>query len=144
MLYTPDALPYKEISRRQRRHAARTSAQSRPTMTRDDDDKRSLSPLILDDSLSSSPHLDSPRYGPVRFASSRRRRIVVTAVAIFSVFSLLGLAYLSSSRPLLVSQDPVLSSDHTPPVDRKSVLHGPPTSRFRGSPQIFSTIFPPS
>src|SRR6266566_9708056 len=113
-------------------------------MPRDDEDKRSLSPLILDDPLSSSSHTDSPRFGPVRF-TSRRRRIVVTAVAIFSVFSLLCLAYLSSSRPLLVSQDPApaLSLNHTPSLDRKSALHGPPTSRFRGSPQGYST-FPPS
>jgi hypothetical protein len=112
-------------------------------MPREDEDKRSLSPLILDDSLSSSSYLDSPRFGPVRF-TSRRRRIVVTAVAVFSVFSLLGLAYLSSSRPLLVSQDPTpapaLSLDRTPSVDRKSALLGPPTSRFRGSPQGYSTF----
>ncbi|KAF8506766.1 hypothetical protein F5888DRAFT_1896221 [Russula emetica] len=35
-------------------------------MPREDEDKRSLSPLILDDSLSSSSHLDSPRFTPVR------------------------------------------------------------------------------
>jgi hypothetical protein len=113
------------------------------TMPREDEDKRSLSPLILDDSLSSSSHLDSPRFSPVRF-TSRRRRIVVTAVAVFSVFSLLGLAYLSSSRPLLVSQDPapVPSLNRTPSLDRKSALLGPPTSRFRGSPQGYSSTFP--
>lgn len=106
--------------------------------TRDDHDKQALSPLMLDDSLSSPSHPNSPRFSPVRF-TSRRRRIVVTAVAVFSVFTLLGLAYLSSSRPLLVSQDtpPALSLDHTPKLDRKSALLGPPTSRFRGSPQRF-------
>jgi hypothetical protein len=112
-------------------------------MPRDDEDKRSLSPLMLDDSLSSSSHIDSPRFSPVRF-TSKRRRIAVTAIAVFSVFSLLYLAYLSSSRPLLVSQDPAPgpaldpslnpSLNHTPSLDRKSALLGPPTSRFRGSP----------
>lgn len=108
-------------------------------MPRDDEDKRSLSPLMLDDALSSSSHIDSPRFSPVRF-TSKRRRIAVTAIAIFSVFSLLYLAYLSSSRPLLVSQDPAPgpaldpSLNHTPSLDRKSALLGPPTSRFRGSP----------
>lgn len=108
---------------------------SRATMPRDDEDKRSLSPLMLDDSLSSSSHLDSPRFSPVRF-TSRRRRIAVTVVAFFSVFSLLYLAYLSSSRPRLVSQDPTPapSKNLTPSLDRKSALLGPPTSRFRGSP----------
>ena len=116
-------------------------------MPREDEDKRSLSPLILDDSLSSSSHLDSPRFSPVRF-TSKRRRIVVTAVAVFSVFSLLGLAYLSSSRPLLVSKgpahDPALSLNHTPTLDRKSALLGPPTSRFRGSPRGYSSTLLPS
>lgn len=111
-------------------------------MPREDEDKQSLSPLILDDSLSSSSHLDSPRFSPVRF-TSRRRRLVVTAVAVFSVFSLLFLAYLSSSRPHIVSQDPAPapsldpSLDHTPSSNRKAALLGPPTSRFRGSPSGF-------
>jgi len=114
-------------------------------MPRDDEDKRSLSPLILDDSLSSSSYLDSPRFSPVRF-TSKRRRIVVAAVAVFSIFSLLGLVYLSSSRPLLVSQDPVpaLPFNRTPSLDRKSALLGPPTSRFRGSPQGYSSSVPSS
>ena len=112
-------------------------------MARDDDDKRSLSPLMLDDSLSSSSHLDSPRFNPVRF-TSKRRRVAVTVVAVFSVFSLLILAYLSSSRPLLVSQDPspVPSLNLTPSLDRKSALLGPPTSRFRGLLQGYRFTFP--
>ncbi len=116
------------------------------TMARDDDDKQSLHPLILDDSLSvsSSSPLGSPRLIPVRFASSRRRRIVVVAVTFFSAISLLVLAYLSSSRPFIVSQDPVLSLNHTPSSDRKSALLGPPTRHFRGSPPGSSTTFPPS
>src|SRR6266478_8267015 len=115
-------------------------------MARDDDDKQSLHPLILDDSLSvsSSSPLGSPRLIPVRFASSRRRRIVVVAVTFFSAISLLVLAYLSSSRPFIVSQDPVLSLNHTPSSDRKSALLGPPTRHFRGSPPGSSTTFPPS
>jgi hypothetical protein len=139
----PTGRLFKEIGRRVARKSAGASAHERlsvccqTTMPREDEDKRSLSPLILDDSLSSSSHLDSPRFSPVRF-TSRRRRIVVTAVAVFSVFSLLVLAYLSSSRPLVVSQDPApapaLSLNHTPSLDRKSALLGPPTSRFRGLP----------
>jgi hypothetical protein len=116
-------------------------------MPREDEDKRSLSPLMLDDSLSSPSHLDSPRFTPVRF-TSKRRRIAVTAVAVFSVFSLLVLAYLSSSRHSLVSEDhapaPAPALDRTPALDRKSALLGPPTSRFRGSPQGYSSTFPPS
>jgi hypothetical protein len=129
---------FKEIGRRVRRSAFNerlsVCSQPRATMPRDED-KRSLSPLMLDDSLSSSSHLDSPRFTPVRF-TSRRRKIAVTAVAVFSVFSLLVLAYLSSSRPPLVSQDPAPapSLNRTPSLDRKSALLGPPTSRFRGSP----------
>ena len=130
---------FKEIVRRVRRSPLQPAShsvcrQSRATMPREDEDKRSLSPLMLDDSLSSSHH-ESPRFTPVRF-TSKRRRIAVTAVAVFSVFSLLGLAYLSSSRPPLVSQDPAPppSLDRTPSLNRKSALLGPPTSRFRGSP----------
>jgi hypothetical protein len=102
-------------------------------MAMDDDDKRSMSPLMLDDSLSSSS--DSPRFTPLRF-TSRRRRVVVTTAAALSALSLLVLAYFSSSRPLLlVPQDPILPpKDSTPPWDRKSVLLGPPTDRFRGEP----------
>jgi hypothetical protein len=109
-------------------------------MARDDDDKRSMSPLMLDDSLSSSSQLDSPRFTPLRL-TSRRRRLVVTSAAVLSVISILVLAYLSSSRPLLlVPQDPILPpKDDTPPLDRKSVLLGPPTGRFRGSPPENST-----
>src|SRR5229473_4124914 len=102
-------------------------------MAKDDDDRRSLSPLMLDDSLSSSSQLDSPRFTHVRF-TSKRRRFVITVVAIFSVLSLLAFAYHSSSRPLLVSQDSALPLNHTPSEDRKSALLGPPTRRFRGLP----------
>ena len=107
-----------------------------------DEDKRSMDPLDLDDSLSSSSLLDSPslldssRFSFVRFIS-RRRRIVVTAVAVFSVFCL-AYTYHSSSRPLLVSQDPAPalpeSLNRIPSSDRKSAILGPPTSRFRGLP----------
>ena len=101
---------------------------------RDDDDKRSISQFVLDDSVSSS-NLDSPRLVPFRFVS-RRRRLIVTTAAALSALSLLVFAYLSSSRPLfLVSRDPVAPEDGYPQRDRKSALLGPPTSRFRGSPQ---------
>jgi hypothetical protein len=105
-----------------------------------DEDKRSMGPLNLDGSLSSSSFLDSSRFGFVRFIS-RRRRIVVTAVAVCSVFYLLAYTYPPSSRPLLVAQDhdpaPALSEslNRTPSLDRKSAILGPPTSRFRGLPQ---------
>ena len=111
-------------------------------MARDEDDKRSMSPLMLDDSLSSSSQLDSPRFTPLRF-TSRRRRVVITTAAALSAISLIVLAYFSSSRPLLlVSQDPILPpKDSTPPWDRKSVLLGPPTDRFRGEPsETFTTL----
>lgn len=104
-------------------------------MARDDDDKQTMSPLMLDDSLSSSSTPDSPRFTPLRFAS-RRRRIVITTAAAVTAISLLVLAYLSSSRPLLlVPHDPVATSDVTPSSNRKSALLGPPTTRFRGSSQ---------
>ncbi|KAI0001684.1 hypothetical protein BJV77DRAFT_1063103 [Russula vinacea] len=72
-------------------------------MARDEDDKRSMSPLMLDDSLSSSSQLDSPRFTPIRF-TSRRRRVVITTAAALSAISLIVLAYFSSSRPLLLSR----------------------------------------
>ena len=113
---------------------------------RNDDVKRSLSPLILDDSHSSSSNssnFDSPRLAPLRFVSRRRRAIFTTAAAL-SALSLLVLAYISSSRPLLlVSRDPVVASDGSSLRDRKSALLGPPTTRFRGSSQGYPTSFPP-
>lgn len=113
---------------------------------RNDDIKRSLSPLILDDSHSSSSNssnFDSPRLAPLRFVSRRRRAIFTTAAAL-SALSLLVLAYISSSRPLLlVSRDPVVASDGSSLRDRKSALLGPPTTRFRGSSQGYPTSFPP-
>ena len=113
---------------------------------RNDDVKRSLSPLILDDSHSSSSNssnFDSPRLAPLRFVSRRRRAIFTTAAAL-SALSLLVLAYISSSRPLLlVSRDPVVASDGSSLRDRKSALLGPPTTRFRGSSQGCPTSFPP-
>jgi len=74
---------------------------------------------------------------PYSLASSRRKRLIV-AGSIFSAFSLFLLPYLLLSLPLahypftglsiLVSQD---KNDSTPLWDRKSVLLGPPTDRFR-------------
>ena len=114
---------------------------------RNDDIKRSLSPLILDyshSSSSNSSNFDSPRLAPLRFVSRRRRAIFTTAAAL-SALSLLVLAYISSSRPLLlVSRDPVVAaSDGSSLRDRKSALLGPPTTRFRGSSQGYPTSFPP-
>ena len=106
-------------------------------------DDGSLSPLMLDDSFSSSTSsLGSPRFAPPRFASGRRRVIVATTT-VFSLLSLVALAYLSFSQPHIASQDPILSSNSTPTWDRKSALLGPPTSRFRGSSQDHPTFFPP-
>ena len=107
------------------------------------DHKKTLAPLILDESRSSPSRLDfqldSPHIGPLRFVSRRRRLVIATGSAL-SILSLLIIAYLSFSRsPLLISQDPLVSQDPipqssgTPPWDRKSALLGPPTDSFRGS-----------
>ena len=110
-------------------------------MARDDDDKRSMSPFVLDDSHPSPSNLNSPRLVPLWFFS-RRRRLIVTTAAALSALSLLALAYLSTSRHLfLVSRDPVAPEDAYPSRDRKSALLGPPTTRFRGSPQGCPTFF---
>ena len=117
---------------------------SRNTMARGEDDS-SMSPLMLDDSLSgsSTPTFNSPRLTPLRFVSSPRRLIAAT-FAVFSVLSFIALSSFSFSRPHIVSQDPVLSSENISTWDRKSALLGPPTRRFRGSFQGYPPSFPPS
>lgn len=103
------------------------------------ENKRSPSPLSLDESLSSPslpgfhPHL--PRTVLYRFASTRRRLAIATG-SILSILSLLILAYLSFSpsftrSPTLVLQDNI--SPVTPLWERKAALLGPPTNRFRGT-----------
>jgi hypothetical protein len=81
---------------------------------------------------------DSTGAIPYLLASSRRKRQIVVG-SIISAFSLFLVPYLLLSLPfarypftglsIRVSQD---KNDSAPLWDRKSVLLGPPTERFRG------------
>jgi len=111
------------------------------------DYKRPMSPLYLDESHTPSSsqldlHPDSPRFIPLRFVSKRRRFVIATGSAL-SVLSLLLLSYLSFSRRPFVSQESLLQPVDTSSWDRKSVLLGPPTDRFRGSFMSITQAHPP-